>query len=305
MHVLLLHYYYHGIIDIFSPSNKHIMVVMMTGISTGLPFFINAPLFLHEFKGTILLKNSDDADMREQFPRTRIVKVKQHNGEISESFVSLNVWNMQSLACVMQQYIPGFLQLMRDHIQHSFEDDLRLFYKFWPFFSGMSTFLQELISPISPKGGNLYQEITKSGMPLYLTNRNEFKSIQDGCFECTHYPTSDSVANYFKSMISMFTVPFQIIEDLTRFGVKMKQLTPSFARHVLKVQGPKHAAYLRQKPKEALELLEFCLADIVFNDENGKKICSELQGLCLMPLADGTVGTIGRTMILATLERRP
>ena len=214
--------------------------------------------------------------------------MKKQNGEFGENFVSLNVWNTHSLACLMQQYIPGFLQLIRDHIQHSFEDDLRLFYKFWPFFSRMSKYMQEFIPAIT-KGSNLYQDLSKPGVSFYLTNRDEFKSIEDGCFECTDYFTSDSVAKYFRATISIFTVPLMVVEDLARVEIKMKQLTPSFARHMLKVQGPRHAAYLRHKPKEALELLEFCLADIPpTNGEQSKGICNELRGLCLMPLADGT-----------------
>ena len=49
----------HQSVDFSSLEEGTLFLGLDTGISTGLPFLINAPLFLHEFKGTLLLRSND------------------------------------------------------------------------------------------------------------------------------------------------------------------------------------------------------------------------------------------------------
>ena len=55
----------------YKPSTRTICVGLDTGIKTGLPFLITAPLLLNEWIGDALLEKYDDAAFKIYFPGTR------------------------------------------------------------------------------------------------------------------------------------------------------------------------------------------------------------------------------------------
>eukprot|EP00957_Ditylum_brightwellii_P025740 1947477-Ditylum_brightwellii.AAC.1 len=55
----------------FKPPKGSIFVGLDTGIKTGLPFYLNAPLFQHETRRNLLLQNDDDEEFRKMNPGIR------------------------------------------------------------------------------------------------------------------------------------------------------------------------------------------------------------------------------------------
>merc|ERR1712176_322010 len=72
----------------FKPDCGTFFVGLNTFIQTGLPFHLNAPIFLHELKGSVIFNSDDDSEFRAQFPLTRTVKIG-----IETKSVWLHVWN--------------------------------------------------------------------------------------------------------------------------------------------------------------------------------------------------------------------
>jgi len=284
----------------FKPPKGSIFVGLDTGIKTGLPFYLNAPLFQHETRRNLLLQNDDDEEFRKMNPGIRTVVVEGKNGRESRA-IALYVWNSQCITSAMKELIPVAFKDLRDPIQHVYSRDPRQLYKYWPYYSRMPKHFQQLM----PK--TVYEELAKPEAPLYLTEKDGFRRINEGYFASPDYTVTKTLVSFFHGM-SLFTVPRMVVEDLSRHSIDMKQLTPSFARAWLK-QQVRHVQWISNKPKEALEMLEYCLADVASvenfeTDLSARHILQELHGLCLMPLSDSTVGTLGRPMIIATSEQQ-
>uniref|UniRef100_A0A7S2UD61 U-box domain-containing protein n=1 Tax=Attheya septentrionalis TaxID=420275 RepID=A0A7S2UD61_9STRA len=274
-----------------------------TGISTGLPFNINAPLFLHELTGSVLLEKDDDADFRKLFPGIRNVEIKGKNG-IETRALALYVWNRQAITSAMKELIPSMLADLRDPLQFMYSRDARLLYRYWPFFSRIRPKFQ----PLMPK--EVYTELAaNSNVKLFLTEKGDFCGVKDGYFTSSDHTISGRVADFFHANITIFKVPYRIFDDLNRFDIPSRQLTPSTVRSVLKTQVS-HARWLANRPDDALQLLEYCLSDLasvenIAEDASANHICrSEIRGLVLMPLADGSVGTMGRSFIVASAQQQ-
>jgi len=285
----------------YKPSVGTIFVGLDTGIKTGLPFLINAPLFLHEWLGDVLLENDDDQAFKNTFPGIRNVTIRVKNNQRLTKALALYVWNRQTLTSAMVELIPSILIEMRDPIQHSFSKNARLLYRYWPYYSRIRPRFKELI------GRTVYDTLASPNMALYLTEKNGFKPINQGCFASPDFPLNET-ANFFLQHMSLFTIPKLVVEDLTHFNIQTRQLTPSDARIFLK--GDKHTQYLASHPKDALAILEYCLADLLKETSfdvgtKAASICNnELIGLRLLPLADGSVGSFGKEIIIATAEQQ-
>merc|ERR1740124_501408 len=264
-------------------------------------FLINAPLFLNEWIGDVLLEKDDDAAFKNCFPGIRNIVVHGKNNIRETKALALYVWNRQSLISTMAELIPLILTEIRDPIQHSYSKNARLLYRYWPYHSRIRPRFKELI------GRTVYDKLASSSMALYLTEKDGFKTINQGCFASPDFPLNET-ATFFLQHMSLFTIPKLVVEDLTHFGINMNQLTPSGARNFLK--GDRHTQYLTGHPKDALAMLEYCLADLrneTSFDTGSKAACvckNELMGLRLLPLSDGTVGSFGKEIIVATTEQQ-
>lgn len=283
-------------------SKGSLFVGLDTFIKTGLPLFMNAPIFLHELTGKVLLDKKDDEAFIEKFPATRNIKVpsKQGNGTQVRS-VALHIWNREAISSGMT-LIPKFLKEIRTDVLLNYYRDPRQLYYFWPFYSNIRQAFNHLVP------NTVYQSLADETNQMFLTNSGSFKGINEGYFASLKHPVPTGVADYFHKNLSMFNVPHKVIADLEHFNIKVRCITPKLARQILKKQG-RITAQLASKPEILIELLLFCLADIHdesdtldTNTNSVKK--SELNGLHLMPLADGGIGTIGTTMIIATGEQQ-
>ena len=282
----------------YKPAEGSIFVGLDTGIKTGLPFFINAPFFRHEWFGSMLLTKEDDEEFRMTFKGIRDVVIPDKYNSSVRRTLALYVWNRQALLSTTE-LIPSLLKEIRDPIQFSLSKNPRMFYRFWPFHSRINPQFKEFVNR------DIYEELAHPDVEMYLTENKGFQSITKGCFASPEYPLNDA-SDYFLRKTSLFTTPTLVIEDLNHFGINAQQLTPFVARSMLK----RSSADLSRDQRMAMSVLEYCLSDLSSEssfDQSSKgwTICrSQLFGLRLLPLSDGTVGTIGSEIIVATDEQK-
>uniref|UniRef100_A0A7S3QAL4 Uncharacterized protein n=1 Tax=Chaetoceros debilis TaxID=122233 RepID=A0A7S3QAL4_9STRA len=286
--------------DFNLPKGK-IFVGFDTGIQTGLPFHINAPLFMHEWLGTVLLGSEDDLEFKSAFPGIRnIVITDKYNTEKARS-LALYVWNRQALTSAIHELLPYFLTEIKEPLQTLWARDPRLFYKFWPYSGRVRPNFKDFVD------ASVYRNLTVSTMEIYLTEKDGFQAIDKGCFSCPDFELHEA-AIFFLQHMALFTTPRLVVEDLTKFGIEGRQLTPTVARSLLR--NEQHASHLTGRSQEAMAVLEYCLADM--KDEHSFQPLSQaalqckrqLTGLPILPLSDGSMGRIGSQIIVADTEQQ-
>jgi len=261
---------------------------------TALPFFVNAPLFINELSGRAILCKDDDSKFQSLFPRIREVEMKS-TGE--KRNLSLHVWNAQALKSAYNDLIPIVLKEVRDFVDRDLTLEKAHLYRYWPRLAHVTE--NSFVTP------NIYNGLTDIKTPFYLTKRG-FETIDKGLF-LSDQKLKSRAANFFSVTFTIFTVPRVVGNDLEKIGAPIKTLKPSTARQYLKKSSVSQS--LSRDPDTALELLEFCLSDIPLEDNDGSdfvgnRVYKELLNLCLVPLADGSVGTVGRKLIMATPEQQ-
>jgi len=285
----------------YKPAEGSIFVGLPTLIKTGLPFHINAPIFLHEWSGNVLLSQEDDAEFKLAYPGIRNVTIPDKNTVSKVRSLALYVWNRQALTSAMTELIPSIMRELKESIHFFHNKNPRLLYRFWPYYERINESFRVLLDH------SVYTELASQDMDIYLTEKDGFKSIVNGCFASPDYDLNEAAA-FFLQRMSLFTTPKLVVEDLNRFGINGRQLTPTVARALLK--GGRHLRELSGRPREILAILEYCLADLVdktdFDSSSAAAgiIRKELLGLYIIPLADGTIGQIGKQVIIATAEQQ-
>ena len=288
----------------YKPAAGCIFVGLPTGIETGLPFHINAPLFLHEWTGNVMLERDDDNEFKLAFPNIRNVNITDKHNTVKTRSLALYVWNRQALLSAMTKLIPPMMKEIRNSIHH-FMRDQRLFYRFWPFYERIHPRVRDIMD--KETNVQFFNELAGADMDIYLTEKDGFKPISQGRFASPEYKLNDA-ADFFLQRMALFTTPKLVVEDLNRFGVDGRQLTPSVARTLLK--AGRHVRELTGRPREVLAILEYCLADLVDEIEFGTASSAarifrqELMGLYILPLSDGTIGRVGSQVIIASTEQQ-
>ncbi len=284
----------------YEAAEGTVFVGLPTGILTGLPFHINAPLFLHEWSGDVILDKDDDNEFKLAFPGIRNVMVVDKHKNTQTRSLALYVWNRQALLSSMSQLFPSMIKEIKNSM-HNFTRDQKLLYRFWPYYERISPRFRDIMDH------SIYTQLAGPDMDVYLTENDGFKCVNDGCFSSPEYQLKDA-SSFFLQRMALFTTPKLVIEDLSRFGIDGRQLTPSVARTLLK--GGSHVRELTGRPRDVLAILEYCLADLITVDDFGSaskaaSICrQELMGLYILPLADGSIGRFGSQVILATSEQQ-
>lgn len=272
-----------------------------TGIKTGLPFSINAPLFLHEWTGNLLFDVEDDLDFKDAFPGIRNVLISDSNNLKVSRTLALHVWNNQAITSAMYELVPSTLSAITNCLEHSWSRNPKLFYKYWPFYDRIHPKIKRLID------ANFFKELSNPKMQLYLTENDGFHTIDKGCFACPEHDLKES-ASFFLRHMALFIAPRLVVEDLSRHGINSQMLTPSVARSLLR--NNLHVHHLSKQPSVALAVLEYCLADLVelplFEPESSAtfRMQNELRGLAILPMADGSIGKFGNNQIIATLQQQ-
>jgi sacsin len=285
----------------FEPAEGHVFVGLPTGIKTGLPFHINAPLFLHEWTGDIILGKEDDIEFQKAFPGIRNVTIfdKQQKNPQTRS-LALYVWNQQAIMSSLAQLIPPMMKEIKTNIQ-LVVDDHKLFYRFWPYYNRIKPRFRNFVN------ASIYEQLANPDMDIYLTENDGFKCVGDGCFTSSEYKLNDA-SDFFLNKMALFTTPKLVVEDLNRFGLDGRQLTPSVARKLLR--GGQHVRELTGRPREVLAILEYCLADIISATDfqsvsQAASLCrKELLGLYILPLSNGSIGKIGTKVIIANAQEQ-
>ena len=287
----------------FDCPKGSIFVGLDTCIKTGLPFLLNAPVFLHERSGYVMLEKDDDKKLRQQYPSIRNVKVNSKSGNDFETCeVALYLWNREAISSAAA-LIPQLFTDVRDAVQNNFYREPKQLYCFWPYFNRIRKPFRDLV----PR--SIYENLGHENNAVYLTEGGTYTGINEGCFASTNYPIPRGAAQYFQRNLKMFTVPQKVIEDLEFFDIKVNQLTPKLARSLLK-QHTQQTSKLRKNPQDLLELLFYCIADVVDTEkiETDESVLpmrkNELNGLRLMPMADGSIGCIGKELIVASQQQQ-
>lgn len=265
-----------SIVD-FVPSEGTLFCGFDSGIKTGLPFHVNAPIFFHELKGTTLLQHNDDSDFQQLFPWARMIEVRE--GERRSR--SLYTWNRLCLTEAMTDLLPKFIVSIKEAMQLK----PKRLYIYWPKMNRVRNWFRNFLS------FQTYESLSK--LDIFLTEKSGFQNIDSGCFASPEFRIPPGAAKYFQSRYKMFNVPVSVAEDLKQFNINVRELSPKNARKLLQQQKD-HRTWLRSKPEEALDLLEYCLSDTKKLDSIGrpqdtKTIFFDLSQLCLMPVIDGSV----------------
>lgn len=282
----------------YKAAEGTIFVGLPTGIETGLPFHINAPLFLHEWSGEVLLEKEDDDEFKIAFPGIRNVTIFDKQKTAQTRSLALYVWNRQAILSSLTHLFPSMINEIRNSIDLLLKDR-KLLYRFWPYYDKICRRFRDLMDH------SIYTQL--GDMEIYLTETNGFKRVSEGCFSSPEYQLNDA-SDFFLQRMALFTTPKLVIEDLKRFGVDGRLFTPSMARNLLK--GNQHVRELSGRPREVLAILEYCLADLTLYDEfsptsKAASICrQELLGLYILPLSDGTIGKMGDKIIIANVEQQ-
>ncbi len=284
----------------YKPAEGTVFVGLPTGIQTGLPFHINAPLFLHEWTGVILTDKHDDGDFQATFPGIRNVTIADKYDNPTTRALALYVWNRQALVSSTSQLIPPMLKEIRNSI-HLYTQDHRLLYRFWPFYDRIAPRFKGVFDK------SIYKQLISEDMDIYLTEKDGFRSIGDGCFVAPEFQLNGA-SDYFLERMALFTTPKMVVEDLNGSGLDVRQLTPSAARSLLR--NGRHIRELSGRPREVLAILQYCLADLINESDfrsssKAANICrQELVGLQILPLSDGTIGRIGSKVVIANPEQQ-
>ena len=285
-------------ISTYATPEETLYVGFDTGIRTGLPFIINAPLFLHEWSGDVLLSPTDDEAFKSSFPGIRNIILKDKYNNTTARSLALYVWNRQAISSAIQE-LPFLLSSIRQPIELSFMKNPKLLYKFWPYHDRIKDSFRGFCA------ADLYQSLADNSMNLYLTQNDGFKSIHDGCFTSPTHQLNEA-ASFFLQHMSMFTVPRLVVENLTKFDLQVKTFSPQMARSLLK--GNRHTVDLRRSRKECLAVLQYCLADFIVDDVFDTNLAlskrQELHSLQIVPMADGSLGRIGDQIIIATAQQQ-
>ncbi|GMH69495.1 hypothetical protein TrRE_jg392, partial [Triparma retinervis] len=273
-----------------------------TGLETGLPINICAPLFLHEFNRRLMLDPRDDSDVRNVFPRIRILEEVEagsrrmstgSGGKGDRKTVSLWDWNRNVMHCTISTLMPYILKELRNPLEHLYSRDARNIYRYWPREERVKERYKAFITR------SVYQELSK--LDLYLTKSSGFCTIKDGVFESKDMELSERAGIFFRGMFSMFNVPAVVGRDIEVVGgVRLQTLSPAMARNFLKkgVRKEDLLRYLRKDPELAADLFLFCLGDCrkaedTSADAHNGAVWREMAGLPLIPMVDESFGTIG------------
>ena len=265
-----------------------------TGLETGLPVNICAPIFLHELSRGVLLNPRDDADLRTIFPKIRVIEdASARSGGSVSAFKHLCLWewNRSALQCAVRKLVPYLLKELREPIRQLHHDKgARYIYHFWPRHEIVKEKYRAFVSR------ELYVKL--SDMDLYLTKRNGFRTIRDGVFESKEMALTARAGTFFRGEFAMFNVPAVVGNDIqSRGGVKLSTLTPSMARNFLRASYShgKQAleASLRGNVKLVVELFLFCLCDCPAESEEEHEALRGLVGLPLFPMIDGELAVTG------------
>ncbi len=282
----------------FKPEAGTLFVGLDTGIKTGLPLLINAPLFLHELNRSILLDPRDDADVRSLFPSIRFVEERRSSSSgtspMSSRSVSLWDWNREALTSSITSLVPDLLSELKHPLEYLYSRDARMIYRYWPRYEAVRPRYKAFVTP------QLYSELARR--ELYLTKSKGFCSIQDGVFESKEFPMNKRAGAFFRDQsFAMFNVPGIVAHDIIFSGTKLQTLSPAMARNFIK-RGMRREDLLRAVKDDrflALEVLKFCLLDgkpPASNEavtDQVRAVWRDVIGLPLMPMADGSIGTLG------------
>jgi len=266
-----------GSVEDFIPCEGSLFCGFDSGLKTGLPFSINAPIFFHELKGSVILSHSDDLDIQTLFPWVRMAEI----GESERKYRALFTWNRSCLFEAMTVLLPDFMLSIRDSLHLNPER----FYMYWPRLAKIRDWFRNFLS------SHTYESLSK--LDIFLTKKNGFQKIDAGCFASPEFQIPPGAAKYFQSRYKMFSVPVCVVEDLKIFSINVRELSPPAARKLLRKKKD-HCEKLRSKPDEALDLLEYCLSDAIKLEaldrfEDLKFMYFEVSHLCLVPVMDGTV----------------
>jgi len=283
----------------FNPPKGTIFVGFDTGIETGLPFNINAPLFLHEWNGSVLLEDDDDAEFRATFPGIRNVNVKDADNIPRTRALSLYVWNRQALTSAIKELVPTMIVDVKVTLERFWPNDGRIIYRFWPYRQRVKSPFKDILD------ADVYSLLAEKSTKIYLTKNSGFLSSDGGYFPSPLYEMKGA-AGFFAREMNLFIVPKLLVNDLIYFGVNLKQVDPSFARRLLKMHD--FSIELSKRPTEVHALLKYCLADLSTNDrydlEDMKSLTQEIAGLRILPLTNGRIGKIGDRIIVANAEQQ-
>jgi len=251
-----------------------------TNIKIGIPMHLNAPLFLHEWKGEILMDVDDDMDIKLAFHSTRGYWYHK--------------WNQECIGTVINQLIPSAFERSTEYFL--LNEDPRRIYCFWPF-------LRRIKMPFR----NLVQETLITGLcskSIFL-KLDSFEPISNGYFE---YPRNRAPIFFRDHSELLFNVPKNVFSDLSQYSTNAVCFTPATARKLLK-KNPIRAQLLTKR-FDVISIFEYCVSDFI--EEPGDvlspkaiAICkNELIGLPLLLSSNGKVVDVGSPVIAADNEQQ-
>jgi hypothetical protein len=186
-------------------------------------------------------------------------------------------------------------------------------YKFWPRdkegTSSISSFCKDLLQNVienlkiddrvfrGPLSSNTIGIISKASADSYdasLFKESEFHwlSLLNGYLEDekAHYDLPKIIGNIGFPLISTLHVIINALKDSTKHKDSLHFFTPAIIRNYLKGNSDRWQEGIISR-KEILSLFEYILKDKIFD---------ELEGFKMIPLADGTLGTLtqsGKTYV--------
>jgi len=278
--------YSHGTLSVGIPTPGEI---------TGLPFFVNAPLFQHELDGSVLLSSEDDRLFRRNYPKAREVII-QSSGETRS--VAFHVWNRETLSSALTCLIPSLLIGVRDVLLESNKFDKRVLYRLWPRKKKISVRFRDFLPE------EIYDNL--GSLKIFMTEKSGFQTAENGVFVTNAYKISNIALNFFREHISLFAVPHFVVQDLG-VGRTLNRFNPAMARQLLKKQ-PNLTCILHRNSTLLLSVLDFCLSDLPTEnfEENPLSISviNELRELSIIPTAANTFSSFRGKMIVANPQQQ-
>ncbi|DBA01824.1 TPA: LOW QUALITY PROTEIN: hypothetical protein N0F65_002940 [Lagenidium giganteum] len=207
--------------------------------------------------------------------RERSILIEPPQGHGSNDVVLIAQWNSVLLEDGVVEAYLKLLQLIKRLIPSS------ELYQFWP-------------SVTSKQRSNINAFVTKAfygsigAQELFLCSDGSFKSLKAG-YVIDSKEFDLQVVSFARLHFPSFNLPPHIMRDCRQYlPSQVQSLTPRVIRRYLRSMATSSVG-----PDVCVALLEYCLSDILLPiPPETSAVWSEFHGLPLLPLADGSIGTI-------------
>lgn len=199
----------------------------------------------------------------------------------------VEAWNRELMSCVCDSYIFMVLEIhkqrkessssaLESNVSHSISSSLKAYgnqvYSFWPRSEPGNGSYSDLERGLKADWECLVEQVIRPfytraiDLPVWQLYSGNLVKAEEGMFLAQ--PGSpvggnllpETVCGFVKEHYPVFSVPWELIEEIQAVGITVRQIRPKMVRELLRVSS---ASIVLQSIDTYLDVLEYCLSDIV------------------------------------------